>query len=108
MNNDLISREETMDVIKSLQITLGGENIFRPEAKASVLECLDFVPKVDAEPVRHGWWIPKTHIDGEVTHECSYCGEEAIYYDNHQGGITSEPTDYCPYCGTKMDLGDIG
>ena len=51
MNKDLISREEAMDVIKSLQITLGGKNIFRPEAKASVLECLDFVPKVDAVEV---------------------------------------------------------
>lgn len=113
--SDLISREAAVRLIRE------KADGYRPSHFASshehikvremTLDCavkIENLPSVDAEPVRHGWWIPKTHIDGEVTHECSYCGEEAIYYDNHQGGITSEPTDYCPYCGTKMDLGDIG
>ena len=95
MNNDLISREETMDVIKSLQITLGGENIFRPEAKASVLECLDFVPKVDAEPVRHAAWI---YNDDDVCYwwECNACGSDETM-----------KTAYCPNCGAKMDMEEI-
>lgn len=101
MSKDLISREETMDVIKSLQITLGGENIFRPEAKASVLECLDFVPKVDAEPVRHGRWI-----ENGPDWVCSYCGMEfkdeiefiKLDYDYCM-------PHYCPHCGAKMDGG---
>ena len=104
MNNDLISREEAMDVIKSLQITLGGENIFRPEAKASVLECLCFVPQADAEPVRHGRWIGVEYdgyADGNPVYdlwECSECGKE------HEGEEDTL-TNYCPNCGAKMDGG---
>ena len=97
MSNDLISREETMDVIKSLQITLGGENIFRPEAKASVLECLDFVPKVDAEPVRHGRWLPTNDDNKKRCSECDVIHLIAQYPHGH--------ANYCPNCGAKMDGG---
>ena len=108
MNNDLISREEAMDVIKSLQITLSGENIFRPEAKASVLECLDFVPQVDAEPVRHGQWI---HCKGKSNlWYCSECGEKIIYnptrktYKPNKKPVHEE-NKRCRSCGAKMDRG---
>ena len=75
-----------MDVIKSVQIMLGGENIFRPEAKASVLECLDFVPEVDAvevvrckDCVHYRPWLYGDKI----------CGRLESYYDKKQ------PDDYC-------------
>lgn len=59
--------------------------------------------KVDAEPVRHGWWKQITDADREdwALHECSECGNEV-----------DMPTDYhdpfCLYCGAKMDkvIGD--
>lgn len=115
MSKDLISREAAVSLIrekadgyKASHFVSSHEHI---KVREMTLDCavkIENLPAVDAEPVRHGYWIAKTHIDGEVTHECSYCGEEAINYDDHYGGITSEPTDYCPYCGTKMDLGDIG
>ena len=46
-------------------------------------------PAVEAEPVRHGRWIA---VDGKVV--CSVCYEE------------NKETDYCPFCGAKMDGGD--
>lgn len=111
MSKDLISREETMDVIKSLQITLGGENIFRPEAKASVLECLDFVPKVDAEPVRHGRWVYEIEFEDESRRDdfdvtCTGCGALFRAETREDAEIViMERWDYCPFCGTKMDGG---
>ena len=52
-------------------------------------------PIVDAEPVKHGYWIfsPKDAIEMMFTlPKCSECGTESA-----DGG------NYCPNCGAKMD-----
>lgn len=46
-------------------------------------------PLVDAQPLRHGRWIP---VDGEPYAKCSYCGEK------HYGCSTP----YCDMCGAYM------
>lgn len=46
-------------------------------------------PTIEAEPVRHGRWIP---VDGEPYAKCSYCGEK------HYGCATP----YCDMCGAYM------
>lgn len=53
------------------------------------------LPTVEAEPVRHGYWIIR---GGDMW--CSECG----YGDVTEFG---EPEDYryCPNCGAKMDRG---
>ena len=100
MSDDLISRAEAIDVIRSMTISLGGKEIFHPEAKKSVLGALDDLPAVDAEPVRHGRWIYRgdyvTTADGSLDIKvCSVCNAEVTidHYD-----------DYCPHCGAMMDL----
>ena len=97
MNNDLISREEAMGVIKSLQITLGGKNIFNPEAKVSVLSCLEAVPTVDAEPVRRGLWLPTNDDNKKRCNQCDVIHLIAQYPHGQ--------ANYCPNCGAKMDGG---
>lgn len=58
-------------------------------------------PTIDAEPVRHGYWIGieyDGYADGCPVYdlwECSECGLE------HKGEDTPS---YCPNCGAKMDL----
>ena len=53
-------------------------------------------PTIDAEPVKHGEWIPissnKKWID---VSKCSVCGKQYLLY----------PIDYnyCPQCGARMD-----
>ena len=94
--NDLISRAEAIDVVRSLQVTLGGKQIFHPEAKKSVIGVLDDLATVDAEPVRHGWWIINKHYGD---HECSECGKgdfTVLDFKKHN-------MKYCPNCGAKMD-----
>ena len=52
-------------------------------------------PTVDAEPMRHGYWIfnPKDAIEMMFTlPKCSECGAESPVDGN-----------YCPHCGAKMD-----
>ena len=50
------------------------------------LEDINNAPTIDAEPVKHGYWI------GGGYDKCSVCG-----------GMELGRTDYCPHCGAKMD-----
>ena len=102
--SDLISRADAMDVIKSLQIILGGISVFSQNIKDSVLDCLDMLPAVDAEPVRRGRWV-----DGENGTVCSCCKGYlpcAEFTDPEDGDIFVEihMTPHCPNCGAHMDL----
>ena len=62
------------------------------------------LPTIDAEPVRHGKWVPKyIRIGGQdwaSGMKCSECGEDAL---NAEGNEFL--TDYCPNCGARMDEG---
>ena len=61
---------------------------------------VDDAPTVDAEPIRHGHWIPSSHEE-PITFKCSVCG---LGYDDEETGcpIYYEWL-YCPDCGAKMD-----
>lgn len=56
----------------------------------------DAQPTIDAEPVRHGKWIPiSSNNKWFDVSKCSVCGKQYSLY----------PLDYnyCPHCGAKMD-----
>lgn len=67
-----------------------------------VPDFLEECPTIDAEPVRHGQWIPtkERNIWDEFTEvlKCSECGKFA----SHGRGIVVQHR-YCPNCGAKMD-----
>ena len=92
-NNDLISRAEAIDIIRSMTISLGGKEIFHPEAKKSVVGALDEIAAIDAEPVRHGEWLKDGSI-GAIGNYCSLCDMRVKPDANYN---------YCPNCGAKMD-----
>ena len=89
--DDLISRSTL--IAKAVPIT-DDPHVFRCVA----LEDVKNAPTIDAEPVRHGRWMPVTWenhpkiILGCTGYMCSECGR--IEEEN------SEP--YC-HCGAKMD-----
>ena len=65
------------------------------------LEYIKQMRTVEAEPVRHGRWIP-TEYDGYADNapvwdkwECSECGHE-------HNGEEDTLTAFCPDCGAKM------
>ena len=88
MNNDLISREAAIAQIERRKSLLVRDKTVPVDA---FIKFLKNRPTVDAEPVRHGRWIP--YPDCGVT-RCSVCDwsiEECF------------DSNYCPYCGAKMD-----
>ncbi len=109
VSGDLVSRAEAIELVRSMTISLGGKEIFHPEAKKSVLCALDELPAVDAAPVVHGRWIPEyeemevlvgvygyTQVKNVLTGwRCSVC--------DRCEGLPREEMPYC-HCGAKMDL----
>ena len=65
-----------------------------------VIELLEKVPTIEAEPVRHGRWIEQEAPNMDTYYDCSVCGESFCL-------IEGSPMDnlyiYCPNCGAKMD-----
>ena len=58
------------------------------------------IPTADVAPVRYGWW--DTNEDNRIV--CSECKHGAPYmYKISDKLIMQELTDYCPYCGARMD-----
>lgn len=50
-------------------------------------------PTIEAEPVRHGYWIERYGVHEGKYYKCSAC--------NYNCSHTKE--NYCSYCGAKMD-----
>lgn len=100
MNNDLISRAALREAVLKrdpepfkyeIDFQSGLENMLE-----NVLEDIESAPAVDAEPVRHGYWIPQ---DNTFTrYMCSECKGK-----NHGGHEK-----FCPECGAKMDKAKAG
>ena len=64
---------------------------------------LDETPTIEAEPIRHGRWIPSDPPDAPITklYKCSVCG--LGYEDDDTDCEVYYPWNYCPHCGAKMD-----
>ena len=56
----------------------------------------------EAQPVRHGRWIPEDEYYVDDTYICSVCGYEFIIT---AGDLESNELNYCPRCSSKMDGG---
>ena len=58
------------------------------------------VPTENVAPVKHGYWKPIYCKKRVIWYECSECGCSI------SNGAYPCVTDYefCPYCGTKMDM----
>lgn len=78
-NDDLISRAEAIDVVRSLQVTLGGKQIFHPEAKKSVIGTLDDLPTIDAVEVIRCKDCKHRGFAGE----CPMCYTEDAYDEDY-------------------------
>lgn len=76
--SDLISRK---DVIEEYIVSFG-----------LTIEDIERIPAIDAEPVKHGYWI----VDEDGNIECSVCGNSGVG-DN-----------FCERCGAKMDEVGVG
>lgn len=52
-------------------------------------------PTIEAEPVRHGYWIPREHDDGFGAYMMNHCSECDT--------LEAKSEKFCRECGAKMD-----
>lgn len=67
----------------------------------AVLEYAQYLPVIDAEPVKHGRWISLFGWYNRGVVKCSACGNTL-----DMNGVNAGRGDanLCPNCGAKMDL----
>lgn len=87
--------QEHIDEWNGWEDTRGGMKIIQ--------EVIREMPTVDAEPIRHGHWIPLYPHDAPITnlYKCSVCG--LGYEDDDTDCEVYYPWNYCPHCGAKMN-----
>lgn len=116
---DLISREAAVNKLRKwAKQTEGAKSDVAVGAfYESAARYLERLPAVDAEPVRHGYWLWRDEliyvigepIEHETGWECSVCHtklESYIYETISESAEIDgyEPKmKYCPCCGAKMD-----
>lgn len=67
----------------------------------TIREWLEKISSGEYQPVKHGRWVKSTP---SFTKECSVCHNEPIAEWDDYGGEYAL-TNYCPFCGAKMDGG---
>lgn len=87
----LIDADRALEIVRDQGIA--HPNAYHLTRYATLI--LREAPTIEAEPVRHGYWEKR----GQEIY-CSECGEESGY----TWAGASRYSDYCPYCGAKLDL----
>ena len=75
--------------------------VFEPD-----YEVVQMAPAVDAEPVKHAYWLPwNVNCNQSIEFQCAGLNGCGCYvsYDHYTRFCDYE---YCPHCGAKMDGGE--
>jgi predicted amidophosphoribosyltransferase len=67
-----------------------------------VSKCKYFKNKSDFVEVKHGEWIEKEDVYGDIYYTCSVCNNDWTTID---GTPQENFMKFCPCCGAKMDGG---
>ena len=81
--------------MRNREYTRGWATIIQEGVIADVINGVMHIPHADVAAVKHGRWIDYMPAlgAGDMQTRCSECG------------LTNDAkTNYCPYCGAKMDL----
>jgi DNA-directed RNA polymerase subunit RPC12/RpoP len=70
----------------------------------TIRQWADKITAGEYQPVKHGHWIEREYLDGDIYYECSVCNE-AFAFDEG----TPEDNNYlfCPNCSAKMKGDEI-
>lgn len=90
-----IDGDRLYNEILSMNIILGGKQIFHPAVKQSVLDAIEMSETLDYAPVKRGGWSET--VQGYKT--CSECGDEHPNVDMRGYYVQDK---FCPNCGAEM------
>jgi len=93
--DDMISRKALLELIQSPKCQVWFNRRVTQSAIHWATYLANDVPEVEAEPLRHGRWIYRDAVGGQV-----YCSECCTLEKNTDANYKSRR---CPGCGAKMD-----
>lgn len=94
MKNDLISRKAIKEYINQSDLT--------NREKMTLHIAINNIPTTAAAPEVHGRWVKGTSCDTYWNY-CSICGGKILKNEYQQDYFS----DYCPFCGARMDGGNM-
>lgn len=105
----LIDADALMSVPNVCKVTEYDESGCGVSYLAVPVEAIEKAPTIDAEPVRHGRWIPVKVCSVETKFKCSECNRTIIVCNDYFGRATEWASSEYPYChcGAKMNEGEL-
>ena len=95
-----------MRLIDADELEFFAANHCSDSERLCILDVVEKLPTIDAEPVRHGRWITsEMTIDTGCT-SCSCCRSEYYIGDLQALEDDDDFVMFCPHCGAKMDQED--
>ncbi len=77
------------------------------DADHFIVDTLRTMPAADVAPVVHAKWIPDGNEYRDF-HCCSVCDSLSFRKEDYDGYEFAEVlTEFCPYCGAKMDVEEV-
>ena len=97
----LIDADALLETLCSVQITIGGRDVFPRDAKDTVLRIVDEQPTID--PYKHGEWIryEDTH-EHTIKYICPICYDYTAFRADPGEYTVRGNYIYCRKCGAKM------
>ena len=76
------------------------------EKDCAIYDTITSASTVEAQPVKHGRWMNRNGHPVSTALSCysAKCSECELYSGMQ---YINKPYNYCPYCGTRMDLKEI-
>lgn len=102
MMKEYIEREKVVELTEVIKYSFAS--LHQKVIDALIYNIDKNIPSADVEPVRHGEWV-SARPSGGYDFYCSCCKEFAITYEDNNYREQYYLTDYCPWCGAKMDGG---
>lgn len=99
---DYIKRSDALNFDMSIECE-PGELPAVMEGMVRVMDYIKKLPAADVVEVVHGEWLPHVNPMNDDDWACSNCG---MYFCFEAGDPIANETNFCPYCGAKMDGGD--
>ncbi len=105
--NEYISREDAIDKMRSLKSRFRAKNDWDSGYDTAIAEAFEHikrVPVADVQPVSHGRWIDI--YEWAKMHDSIPSGTCLYYWCSECQKEQEKKSNFCPHCGTRMDLGD--
>lgn len=95
---DLISRQAALDAMGEYYWSIMGDKPPKLDEKTALyVDLKQAVKRLPTIEPKRGKWMPVTN--GRGGHECDQCHEYAPSWQTGEEHLTN----YCPYCGAKME-----